>query len=62
MWYVVIDRNGKVKHTNKKQGHTRTIYTTEAKAQAQCKSPGDSVMEIVIDFTKEPLFINKRYL
>lgn len=54
--YLVVDRSGKPRRTAERR---LMVYERQALAERYCKRDGDSVVEAVIDLSREPLFINK---
>lgn len=52
--YTVVDRDGKVRSGVRSGLH---VYRTLSKAQAQCRRPGDCVIETVVNLDRQPLFI-----
>jgi hypothetical protein len=50
-YYVILTREGRVKKP--------TLFTQLARAKYWAKEDGDSVVEVEISLTKEPLFIRK---
>jgi hypothetical protein len=55
--YVVVSKDGDVRSGTRSGLH---VYRTLSKAQAQCRRPGDSVVEAVVNLDREPLFIREK--
>lgn len=57
--YIIVTANG-----NLRRGRSvgPRLYDTKGKAQNKCLKLGDSVVEVEIDLTKEPLFIKERLM
>lgn len=55
--YVIVTANGTLRRSD---GGPPSLYDTPGKAQNQCRRDGDSVVEVEIDLTREPVFIRQR--
>lgn len=51
VYYAIVNREGKLKKP--------TLFTQLARAKYWAKEDGDSVVQVEIDLTKEPLFIRR---
>lgn len=57
--YVVLRGDGTLK--GRKRGPV-TAFRSPASAQRFAKDPGDSVLAVTVDRTREPVFIRRRVL
>jgi len=58
--YAVVTADGKVKRNGARGHRTLMIYDTPAKGQNHARGEGDSVVEIEVDLSREPLFIRRK--
>jgi hypothetical protein len=58
--YAVVSHDGKLRHRKPAQGSGPMVYTTLSAAQRQCRSDGDSVVEMYLNLDREPLFVRKK--
>lgn len=59
--FAVVDRHRKIRKRALRRGGTLMVYESQLAAQKQCRA-GDSVVEVFVDFGKEPLFIRGEVL
>ena len=58
--YAVVGTGGIVRRSKTSRHRNLMIYNTLAKAKGQARRDGDSVVEIEVDLSREPLFIRRK--
>lgn len=59
--FAVVKADGTIRRRTQKEHSGLYVYDTASKAKNNCRHDGDSVVELVVDLSREPLFIrNKR--
>ena len=58
--YVVVSKDGHIPRTGSATGRHLKVYDTLASATRACTTPGDSVVEAVVNLDREPLFIREK--
>lgn len=59
--YVILRADGQPKR-RRHYASAFTAYTTQVMAQRFATSEGDSIVEVDVDMTKEPVFIRQKVL